>query len=215
MNKNYIIWDYNGTMLDDVWLCVDTINDMLLERNCKPVTTENYRTEFDFPVQNYYARVGFNFDKESFDIVGEEFITRYNLRISELKLHAGIAELLAELHCLGFKQSVLSARKETELRAELHNLGLSQYFEHISGLGNNLAHSKLQNGLNLRKRIPHSDSQITLIGDTLHDFHTAEAMGVRFIGLAHGHHSAEKLGRSRSDIFKNVSELKLHLFGSN
>ncbi len=215
MNTKYIIWDYNGTMLDDVRLCVDTINEMLTERNCKPVTTENYKIEFDFPVQNYYARVGFDFTNESFDIVGEEFITRYNARQSELKLHAGIAELVSELHRLGFKQSVLSARKQTELRSELNDFGLAHFFEYISGLGDNLAAGKLQNGINLRKLLPFADNQILLIGDTLHDFHTAQAMGIQFIGLALGHHSVEKLRQSGCKIFDSTSELHAHLLSSN
>ncbi len=204
----HVIWDYNGTMLDDAWLCVETINEMLNERSVAPVTLESYMREFDFPVKNYYARVGFDFNIENFNQVGEEFITRYNRRHHELRLHSNIIELIEYLHNNGISQSVLSARKESELRSELQKLKLTDYFTHISGLSDNLAHGKLQNGIELRKLLPFEDSQIALIGDTTHDYETAKAMQVQFIALSHGHHTFEKLHAFTDIIFREPNSLK-------
>ena len=72
----HIIWDWNGTLLDDAWLCVDVMNGMLEERGMKLKTVDEYRELFDFPVRDYYEKLGFNFKDEPFDKVGMEFITR-------------------------------------------------------------------------------------------------------------------------------------------
>ena len=50
----HIIWDWNGTLLDDAWLCVDVMNGMLRERRLPTRTLDQYKEVFDFPVRNYY-----------------------------------------------------------------------------------------------------------------------------------------------------------------
>ena len=65
----HVIWDWNGTLLDDNWLCVEVMNTLLSSRNLPLLTLERYRDIFDFPVKNYYEKLGFNFKKESFEIV--------------------------------------------------------------------------------------------------------------------------------------------------
>ena len=54
MKYKHIIWDWNGTLLDDRWLCVDGINNGLLKRGLTPITEETYMNVFTFPVKNYY-----------------------------------------------------------------------------------------------------------------------------------------------------------------
>ena len=55
MNYKHIIWDYNGTLLNDVKLCVTIINEMLKARNLPVMSIERYRKLFDFPVKDYYV----------------------------------------------------------------------------------------------------------------------------------------------------------------
>ena len=52
----YIIWDWNGTLLNDVWLCIEIMNEMLENRNLPSITYDKYREIFDFPVQRYYEK---------------------------------------------------------------------------------------------------------------------------------------------------------------
>ncbi len=212
MKYKHIIWDYNGTLLNDAQLCVDTLNGMLAERNLPPVTYQSYRKEFGFPVKKYYEHVGFNFEKEDFNLISEDFISRYNRKLKTAKLHDGAAELIQELHEKGIRQSVLSARKEIELITELTDLKLIKYFDYISGLSDNLAYGKLDNGIAMRKKIKLADREIALIGDTVHDCETAQAMKTDFLGLSHGHHPPEKLQICGKHIFPDIPSLKKFLF---
>ena len=83
MKYKHIIWDWNGTLLNDTWLCVEGINNSLEKRSIDTITKEVYRRVFSFPVKDYYERLGFDFKKEPFEVAGDEFvdIEKYNQAI--------------------------------------------------------------------------------------------------------------------------------------
>ena len=57
----HIIWDWNGTLINDVWLVVEAMNKMLKKRNLPKIDSKKYREIFDFPVTEYYSKLGFDF----------------------------------------------------------------------------------------------------------------------------------------------------------
>ena len=67
MKYKHVIWDWNGTLVDDTWLFVDIMNGVLKDRNLQGITLDDYRNVFDFPVQDYYTKLGFNFSEEAFE----------------------------------------------------------------------------------------------------------------------------------------------------
>lgn len=205
MKYKHIIWDYNGTLLSDVQLCVDVINIMLKQRGLVEVTFEGYKTFFDFPVKNYYAKQGFDFEKESFEKVGTEFITRYNKMLrTNAKLHENTKLILQKIYDSNILQSVLSARKQKELKAELEFFGIKNYFQKIVGLNNNYAAGKLENGKILVSELKLNPDEILLVGDTVHDYEVAFETGINTILLSHGHNSIEKLQRCKVPVFSNL-----------
>jgi len=103
LNKyTHIIWDWNGTLLNDVDLCFSVINEVLAKRELQPIKDINtYRDIFGFPVIDYYRRAGFSFDTEPFEIPAAEFIELYYSDNSRFKLYDGAAEMLAASAGLG------------------------------------------------------------------------------------------------------------------
>ena len=69
-----IIFDFNGTLLDDCVLCLDILNILTKEKNLKEVSMEEYRSIFTFPVYLYYKQLGFDVSYDSFKKVGDSFI---------------------------------------------------------------------------------------------------------------------------------------------
>ena len=80
MKYKHVVWDWNGTLVDDTWLFVDIMNGVLKDRNLKGITLDDYRAVFDFPVENYYSKLGFNFSEEAFETAGLDFIKIYDGR---------------------------------------------------------------------------------------------------------------------------------------
>jgi phosphoglycolate phosphatase len=211
MRYQHIIWDYNGTLLDDVALCVEIINDMLSKRKLPLLTIQKYREQFDFPVKDYYARIGFDFFKESFEIVGTEFIAEYDKRQKNTKLHSGVPALLHEIKHKGIKQSVLSARKEKKLIEEIKVFGIYDYFEHIIGLDDHYAGGKTDNGFLLISKLGIPKNKILMIGDTKHDAEVAEQTGIDCILVSHGHHTREKLETCGFPVFDELINISLRI----
>jgi len=207
MKYKYIIWDYNGTLLDDAQLCVDCMNELLRKYNISEITYQKYKQIFDFPVKDYYQRAGFDFNKFDFNIVGVEFIDLYQKYNNQLKLQKNVIDVLENFKNQNIKQSILSAREHNKLIEELDFFGINHYFEKVLGLDNHLAAGKLDNGKILIEKINIEKSEIVLIGDTTHDFDVANELGIECILIASGHHSFEKLKSKNEIVLENLSDL--------
>ena len=203
----HVIWDYNGTLLNDIDLCVDMINIVLAKRNLPIITKQHYKSVFDFPVKDYYEKIGFDFSKEAFNIVGTEFIDNYNSNMHKSKLHEHAIEVLSAFEQLGIKQSVLSARLQQSLDEEMKEYGIERFFSNISGLTNHYAHGKLDNGIKLIDELALKPGEILIIGDTLHDLDVAREKGTCELLIANGHQSYDRLKEGSPNVIHSLSEL--------
>ena len=104
----HLIWDWNGTLLDDAWLCRDIMNRQLRRRGLPMLSQEKYEEIFDFPVEKYYRAVGFDWSRESFQKAGTEFIVEYEQRKKECSLQAGASALLGKIAAGGWSQAPVS-----------------------------------------------------------------------------------------------------------
>lgn len=207
----HIIWDWNGTLLDDAGLCVDVLNTILTERGMAITDVQAYREDFDFPVIGYYQRLGFNLEAGEFERVSEIFISRYLARMGSCRLHAFVNDILQTLGDRGISHSVLSAARQDSLENAIQHYGLSTHFSGLVGVSNILAHGKKDEGLRWVKKLPWPRREILLVGDTSHDHEVATAMGVDCALVAHGHHSHQRLSSCGAPVFDSFSELMAHL----
>lgn len=193
-------------MLDDAWLCVEIINTMLLRRKMKVTTLEQYQFDFDFPVVNYYGRLGFDFSKEPFDDIAREYIASYNAQFPKCSLRKGIAEIINELNRKGFSQSVLSASQQSFLIKCIEHYGLKNYFKNIGGLDDYCAYGKVDAGRKLLKNLSIKGEEILLIGDTTHDYEVACKLGADCVLLPAGHQSRERLIAAGAKVCDSLSQ---------
>jgi len=208
---DHIVWDWNGTLLNDAWLCVEVMNQMLAERGLPSITLEIYRNLFNFPVKDYYLELGYDFEKESFEKVGMEFMILYNSRQKECHLHERVPQLLAEIARKGYSQSILSAREQNELRQETGEREVGQFFQLIYGLDDHYAHGKTDVGIKLLNDLGIPKERLLFIGDTGHDAEVADEIGIQCILVPNGHHSFERLKKFNKPIIHSLQEL-LNIF---
>ncbi len=202
-NKKHVIWDWNGTLLDDVDMVVSAIGKVLQAHNLPVTTRENYAEVFCFPVSEYYRRLGFDFEKTPFETVSNTFVDEYMQNILNCRLHHGVVELLSELSSAGITQSVLSAAHEESLHRHLAHFEICHFFERVYALSDHHAVGKSERGRELIADSGHSLTDTVLIGDTDHDLEVGKALGIDVILLGDGHQSYERLSRIHHTVIRD------------
>ena len=208
----HIIWDWNGTLLDDAWLCVEILNRMLERRGMKTTTLSEYQMYFDFPVINYYIKLGFDFEKEPFDDIAQEYICAYESQRCKCRLREGVIDIVKQFRTRGFLQSVLSASQQSSLIRALEMFGLKDFFENVAGLDDYYAHSKVDAGKKLLKNLAIGPEEILLIGDTTHDYEVACQLGADCLLLPAGHQSRQRLVACGAKVCDSFDEAFKSLF---
>ena len=208
MNIKHVVWDWNGTLLDDKNLAVTAINVLLKKYDLQEIDLEKYLELFSFPVIDYYERLGFDFNKTPFTVVGTEFIEEYTARMYAVEMHEGAKEVLKYINDSGASQSLLSAAKQQMLDdlMDFHDIG--KYFKKVVGLDNHYANSKLEAGKQWIKDLGIPLPQVLFVGDTIHDVEVANEIGANCVLIANGHAPYHKLDASGVKVFRNILEFK-------
>lgn len=204
----HVIWDWNGTLLDDVSACVAAINTLLERRGMRRISAREYADVFDFPVQDYYVKLGFDFTREDWDLLAREYHSVYAVTSADAPLHAGAVDTLNALRGAGSTLSVLSASETGLLRRMMAERGILGHFRHIYGLSNLYAHSKLDLGHELLKISGYHRGDSVLVGDTVHDFEVAQALGAACLLMTSGHQSEAKLRRCGCPVVGSLAEVQ-------
>ena len=188
-----VVWDWNGTLLDDLAASVATLNRMLAARSLPAVTADDYRERFGFPVRPYYEALGFDFSRDSWHAISVEYVDIYRELARNAALAAGIIDLLPAIQRAGIRQYALSALKEELLESALERFGIRHFFDGACGVDNIHADGKLARGREMLEQYPIRPGETLLIGDTLHDAEVATALGLDARLYSGGHNSANRL----------------------
>ena len=189
-----IFWDWNGTLLNDLHICIDAINILLRERNKPVIDQQIYRNIFTFPVRDYYVKAGFDFEAEPFEKPALEFIEQYEQLIKEAALFDDVTESLDYFRQMEYKQMILSAMQQDLLNELVSSHNIEHYFSKISGIDDHYATGKV-------------DTARKLISDTVHDHEVGEELGIRVILVSRGHQSEERLKETGCEVARNFKEV--------
>jgi phosphoglycolate phosphatase len=205
--RTTIIWDWNGTLLDDAEICLAAINLMLKERNLPQLSMMKYRDVFTFPVIDYYREVGFDFTKEEWEPVAMEFINLYLKALVSCGLTPFATETLELFKQKGYRQAIISAMEHEALLKSVKDLGIFDYFDFIGGIGDHYGGGKIENARNYFNQSGINSQKVTLIGDTLHDSEVASELHCKCILVATGHQSVSRLAKTGLPVITNLSEI--------
>jgi phosphoglycolate phosphatase len=208
MSRRHLIWDFNGTLLNDVELCRGIVNGMLARRGLAPMDRERYRSIMGFPVIDYYRKAGFDMDKEPYENLAVEYMEEYRARWRECALYPGVLEALADER---FIHSLLSASWVADLLPQLAFFGLSDAFVLVTGTRDHLAHGKLAQGRCHIETLGVPPGRVTMVGDSLHDAQIARELGCQGLLLCHGHQSKTRLESSGWPVFDDIGRMMASL----
>ncbi len=206
MNK-YIFLDFNGTIIDDIDLCLNLLNEGLRNQNKKEITKERYKDIFTFPVKKYYELAGLDFSIESFESMAVKYIKTYQPLSLKCNLYKDITKAFEILKNKGYHLVILSASEKNNLLEQCNHFDIVKYFDDILGIDNICAESKVDIAVKYMKQNNISGNDILFVGDTLHDLEVAEAMNAKCMLVSCGHQSIDVLKKGGVPIIDNVYSL--------
>ena len=207
MKYSHIIWDWNGTIIDDARLCVDLVNELLDEFNLERVTIAYYLNNFSFPVKSYYASLGLPIDSKNYKALSEKFIINYRKSFPNCKLQKGARNCFQYFQRNSIKQSVLSAGNQKDLNDFISFHNVSLFFDFASGVDDVFAQGKAELAKHHFNKIGLPASEVLLVGDTLHDAEVAGELGLNCILFSGGHNSKELLLKPSYPVIDSLEEL--------
>lgn len=203
----YIVWDWNGTLLDDVALCVEIMNSMLTKRGLPRLSQDRYREIFTFPVSDYYQAAGLDFRREPFEELAVEYISAYNPRALRCGLHSGAQKVLDRLEAAGLGQLIASASERKALAGQVESCRIADRFQAILGVGDVLGISKAGVAREYLESRGVPPEDVFFVGDTLHDVQTADDIRCPCVLIAQGHQSRARLEASGAPVLEDIGEL--------
>lgn len=205
MKPKQILWDWNGTLLDDLEYAIGVRNRVFPRFGLKPVgSVEEYHAQFTFPVREYYERAGAT--EENFDQVAHAWMDEYVRGFASAPLHGDALAVLERFRERGLAQGILSASHREVLAAQLRLYGLENSFDFLLALDNIYAGSKEHIGCQYLRNCGVPPEATVMLGDTLHDGEVAAAMGVRCGLIARGHQSRATLEASGWPVFDSLTQ---------
>ncbi|MEH0935893.1 HAD family hydrolase [Micromonospora psammae] len=174
--RHHLVWDWNGTLLNDLDLVVEATNIAFASVGGPSVTTDEHRVRFRRPIADYYAEMlGRAVDAEAFGELDRIFHEAYRSRLTTCAL---ADDATAAIAAWPGSQSLLSMWFHDELVPTVHTYGLTPHFSRVDGLratvGGGFKAEWLEKHL---AELGLDGRQVVLIGDSLDDAHAAESVG--------------------------------------
>lgn len=206
-----VIWDWNGTLFDDLDVCINVMNKVLKNRGLPLLDIKKYKEIFGFPVKHYYQRLGFDFSREPFEEISTEFMTEYQKESLSAKLDKNCIPVLEHIRNNGLKQVILSASQLANLEEQVMHFGIIDYFDKLLGLDHCHATSKVDIGKRWLAESGFDKKEVLLVGDTRHDYETACELGCDCVLLSSGHQSRERVSCLGVPVIEFLMEVKQYL----
>ena len=207
MLPTLLIWDFNGTILNDGHILVEVNNEMNRQRGIPEISYDYYRQHFDHPPKPFYEKLGYDFEKEDYSEISRVFLERYEQRQHSAALSLYVEDILRWAQERQIPQIIVSAHKQDMLERHLERLNIRHFFSHVSGESSHVIGGKVERAKALAESGTFDFSHAVLIGDTSHDYQTACAMGADCILYSGGHETVERLSAAGVPIIHSFAEL--------
>jgi phosphoglycolate phosphatase-like HAD superfamily hydrolase len=208
---SHVIWDWNGTLLDDVGAVLEATTVAFGQAGIRvEVTGEIYRRSFTRPIRLFYERLlGRPIAHAEWVELDRAFHAEYGRLEERCALAAGAREVLDEIQERGWTQSVCSMLPEEYLIPAVERQGIAGHFVRIDGLrGAERGGAKLENLIAHLDHLGVSLSRTVMVGDTVDDATAARGAGIACILLDSGAglHDSQVLRRAGVPVAAGVPQ---------
>lgn len=211
MKYKNIIWDYNGTIINDAGLAVEAENLVLQSYGKPTITLQYYLRECEMPLINFYKKI-FDLDNYDFAEIAQRFITNYDNLFETADIFPEVREMIEYLSSNGYYQGVISGFETKRLVNSLKKFELDKYFKFMSGSDDIHAGDKSERAVKVVEKYGFVPSETLFIGDMYHDYETAQRVGADCVLIAKGHQGAEVLRSYGINVLDSAEDIKTILY---
>ncbi|WP_328888758.1 HAD family hydrolase [Streptomyces sp. NBC_00316] len=207
-HRMHLVWDWNGTLLDDNAAVVGATNAAFAEVGLEPITIEQYREMYCVPIPRFYerlmGRLPTDAEWERMDGIFHRYYTEQRVACG---LTEGAEELLAQWRLAGRSQSLLSMYGHDQLVPVVRGYGIEQHFTRVDGRTGPSGGSKAQH---MERHLAALDGiapeHMVIIGDAVDDAVAAAHVGAAAVLYTGGSHSRVSLEAAGVPVVDSLVE---------
>jgi phosphoglycolate phosphatase-like HAD superfamily hydrolase len=186
---NHVVWDWNGTLVDDLPIVVESVNAALAAIGEAPIDEHDYREHFTRPVDQFYVRLLERpIPDEEWFALDRVFHERYLTALDRIPLTGDAIEAIDAVEARGWSQSILSMWWEEDLTACVERRGLAERMTLIQGNRDDAGGEKAAHLLRHLTKLDVDAASVVMIGDSLDDAAAASVVGTACILYDGGSH---------------------------
>ena len=208
MRVSHVVWDWNGTLLDDNQVVLAAVNEVCAGFGRTELSWSEWQAAYARPMRVSYeqilARV---LDEEEWARVDKLYHERYDALLHTCGLAAGVTDALRQWNESGRTQSLLSMWFHARLTPTIEQFGLTQYFTRIDRLAGEVGGDSKAASL-----IRHLEAQnlnpadVVLIGDVVDDALAARSAGSHCILVTTGAMARSALESTGAPVTNSIAE---------
>lgn len=213
--KKFIVWDWNGTLLNDtdaVFAC----NNMVLEKIGRgPVSAEAFRDHFIHPTRDFYVAIGLNEEELAKVMIMERdaFHDAYEAMADLAPLHLGATDILQDLRKHNVANLIVSNHITGEITRILKQRNIDHHFDEvIAYISRGKQFRDMTKGEKLHEYIKANGldgMNALIIGDTMEEIEIARALGMISVAITGGVHAEHRLRSKAPDhVIHSLHELR-------
>jgi phosphoglycolate phosphatase-like HAD superfamily hydrolase len=205
VTRSHLVWDWNGTLLDDLTLVVASTNHAFAAIGGRPVGADEHRRRFRRPVSEFYAEILERaVTEEEFGELDRIFHDAYRLGLTDMRLAADAKDAITSWEGT---QSLLSMWFHEELVPAVETYGLAGVFTRVDGLRTQVGgHLKAAHLATHLEGLGLSGDQVVLIGDSLDDGAAATSVGAKAVLYSGGFTDPVRLRGSGYPVADTLTE---------
>ncbi len=204
MKYTHIIWDWNGTLLNDIGASLASVNDMLAMRGRPPIDIDYYRDCIGVPIIKFYEKV-FDLANEDYSVIIKQYNNGYLSHLSSCGLAENARDVLDYFAERGVKQAIVSSSNNEQLHTNVKKYGIFNCFDAVLGASDFYAGSKIERAVEYLKKS--GEYRALVVGDLEHDAEMAAELGADCVLITSGHENRERLYAANARVISNLREL--------
>ncbi len=209
----HILWDWNGTLFDDIDAVVEATNEIFLSYGLPRLNLAGFRAVYTRPIWACYERLlGRPLRDGEWERLDAAFHDSYHRLMRRCGLAAGARRTLALLAEAGHTQSLLSMWRHDRLTVAVREHGIDGVFRRVEGMRPEEAGDSKAEFMARHVKVLGVDAgEVLVVGDSVDDAVAARHVGARAVLYAGGSQGREALAEFGVPVLERLSDVPAHI----